>query len=224
MPSATASPPLRDSRCRPGVDEVGSWRRLAALVRASQRKSARSTVALSAVCPQASLRLLSLFTSGGDASLRLNVFVTQDLTYHRELMDQLRRAAQRGADVRLGPEVPVMLAVDDLVAVHGATAPCRCCAMTIAENVSIMPVMRVLLERQWKQSAKLTDSDIETGRISQSILDCLAAGMTDSAAARHLGVSARTVRRHVSAIMAAVHVRSRFELGFRLGRSSAPEH
>ncbi|MEU5693160.1 LuxR C-terminal-related transcriptional regulator [Actinosynnema sp. NPDC020468] len=49
----------------------------------------------------------------------------------------------------------------------------------------------------------------------RSVLLCLVSGMTDDVAAGRLGVSARTVRRHVNGMMDRVGARSRFELGFR---------
>jgi DNA-binding NarL/FixJ family response regulator len=52
----------------------------------------------------------------------------------------------------------------------------------------------------------------------REILVLLSSGMTDAAVARTLGISTRTVKRHVRQAMEQVCARSRMELGIRLGR------
>jgi DNA-binding NarL/FixJ family response regulator len=54
--------------------------------------------------------------------------------------------------------------------------------------------------------------------VQREILVLLCSGMTDAAAARTLGISTRTVKRHVRQAMEQVGARSRMELGIRLGR------
>ncbi|MFE0700082.1 helix-turn-helix transcriptional regulator [Streptomyces sp. NPDC058872] len=62
------------------------------------------------------------------------------------------------------------------------------------------------------------------GDAERAVLRALAAGHTDEAASRRLGVSLRTYRRRVAALMAALDARSRFQAGLRareiLGRRS----
>ena len=50
---------------------------------------------------------------------------------------------------------------------------------------------------------------------AQQILRALGAGLTDAAAARHLGTSLRTYRRRVSELMIALEAGSRFQAGMR---------
>jgi DNA-binding NarL/FixJ family response regulator len=52
----------------------------------------------------------------------------------------------------------------------------------------------------------------------QALLRFLAAGLTDDAAARRLGVSVRTARRQVAAIMARLGASSRFQAGYEAAR------
>ncbi|MCS0604936.1 helix-turn-helix transcriptional regulator [Streptomyces sp. LP11] len=52
----------------------------------------------------------------------------------------------------------------------------------------------------------------------RSLLRLLARGLTDEAAAKRLGVSLRTVRRRMSALMERLHARSRFEAGLKAGQ------
>jgi len=52
----------------------------------------------------------------------------------------------------------------------------------------------------------------------REILRALGAGLTDEAAARHLGTSLRTYRRRVAELMAALDAGSRFQAGMRAGQ------
>jgi DNA-binding NarL/FixJ family response regulator len=51
--------------------------------------------------------------------------------------------------------------------------------------------------------------------LAPSLLDALASGSEDEAAARALGMSLRTYRRRVAELMAAVGATSRFQAGLR---------
>ena len=51
--------------------------------------------------------------------------------------------------------------------------------------------------------------------LAPSLLDALASGAKDEAAARELGLSLRTYRRRVAELMAAVGATSRFQAGLR---------
>ena len=49
--------------------------------------------------------------------------------------------------------------------------------------------------------------------VRKSILQLMSAGLTDEVIARRLGISARTCRRHIAAIMQELGVTSRFAAG-----------
>lgn len=53
----------------------------------------------------------------------------------------------------------------------------------------------------------------------REIIRLLATGLTDESAAQHLGISPRTVRRHVTGLMSRLGARSRLELGVRLAHA-----
>ncbi|NYV73834.1 response regulator transcription factor [Streptomyces sp. UH6] len=56
----------------------------------------------------------------------------------------------------------------------------------------------------------------------RAILEALASGLTDEAAARRLGVSLRTYRRRVAGLMAELEAGSRFQAGLRAGELGLP--
>jgi hypothetical protein len=57
---------------------------------------------------------------------------------------------------------------------------------------------------------------------SRAVLRALAAGLTDAAAARRLGVSLRTYRRRVAELMTTLDADSRFQAGLRAGELGLP--
>jgi DNA-binding NarL/FixJ family response regulator len=63
----------------------------------------------------------------------------------------------------------------------------------------------------WMPSGTPTPAKDDTQR--QRILDALAAGLKDEAIARQLGVSVRTVRRHITALMQELGASTRFAAG-----------
>jgi DNA-binding CsgD family transcriptional regulator len=58
----------------------------------------------------------------------------------------------------------------------------------------------------------------------REIAGAMTADLTDDAIARLLGVSVRTVRSEVAAIMRTLHVRTRFAAGLRLGQEGFAQH
>lgn len=88
--------------------------------------------------------------------------------------------------------------------------------------------MRALFVTAWETSADLTAYRSapfpRLGDTDRTVLRALAAGHTDEAASRRLGVSLRTYRRRVAALMTALDAWSRFQAGLRareiLGRCS----
>lgn len=54
------------------------------------------------------------------------------------------------------------------------------------------------------------------------ILEALGSGLTDSSAAKRLGVSLRTYRRRVAELMAKLEADSRFQAGLRAGELGLP--
>jgi DNA-binding NarL/FixJ family response regulator len=67
-----------------------------------------------------------------------------------------------------------------------------------------------------RESVPHLDAD---GRV---ILQALASGQTDAAAARRLGISLRTYRRRVAELMAKLEANSRFQAGLRAGELGIP--
>ena len=61
-------------------------------------------------------------------------------------------------------------------------------------------------------------SGTDGGAVRREILRLMAAGLTDEAIAGRLGISARSARRHIAAIMDALGAVSRFQAGAEAAR------
>jgi DNA-binding CsgD family transcriptional regulator len=77
-------------------------------------------------------------------------------------------------------------------------------------------------DRWWSAAAPEPAAGVALGDRERHLLALLAAGLTDESAAARLGVSVRTVRRMMSAIMDRLGARSRFEAGLKAARSGLP--
>ncbi|MFH8713839.1 helix-turn-helix transcriptional regulator [Streptomyces zaomyceticus] len=148
----------------------------------------------------------------------------------RELLERLGEA---GAEIRISSAPPAheAIVVDGRLAVlagpRSAAGEPR--TYSVVREPGVVAGVRALFETAWE-----TAEDLATyrrmpfprlGDADRTVLRALAAGHTDEAASRRLGVSLRTYRRRVAALMTALDARSRFQAGLRareiLGRRSA---
>ncbi|MET0132087.1 MAG: helix-turn-helix transcriptional regulator [Kibdelosporangium sp.] len=123
--------------------------------------------------------------------------------------------ALSGADVRTMPDVPMSaLVIDRTVALLPGDG-----GVAMFQLPSVVRTTVELFERVWPAAAPVTpgevpdDTELDTREIE--LLALLSAGCTDESAAARLGVSVRTVRRTVAAIMGRLGARSRFQAGVK---------
>lgn len=133
-----------------------------------------------------------------------------------------RWVSDRGGQVRTCPETPPRLLVFDrrvaIVPIDPANtrrgALCTSAPGIVASLVS-------LFEQTWETAIPLGAdhrSSAEEEGLSpaeRGLLKLLASGMTDEAAGKRLGVSIRTVRRQMAALMERLDATSRFEAGLK---------
>lgn len=126
-----------------------------------------------------------------------------------------------GGQVRTAPVLPPrMLIFDRKVAVIPINpASTRLGALCTSEPGFVVS-LTVVFEQAWNTAIPLgaaVAADIKTGLtpIDRELLKLLATGITDEAAGRRLGVSARTVRRQMAALMERLDAASRFEAGLK---------
>ncbi|GGY42743.1 LuxR family transcriptional regulator [Streptomyces omiyaensis] len=130
---------------------------------------------------------------------------------------------ENGGQIRTCPETPPrMLVFDGRIAVVPIDpANTRLGALCTSAPGIVAPLL-ALFEQTWEVAVPL-GADHRAGRddagglspAEQSLLKLLAGGLTDEAAGKRLGVSVRTVRRQMAALMERLEAASRFEAGLK---------
>lgn len=133
-------------------------------------------------------------------------------------------AAQRGAQIRTLPTLPLRMKVIDrrtAALVHAPEAGAGATAMTVLRQPAALVAIHALFERMWDEAAPFAAPehhlDASVTQQQMALLRLLADGATDEIAARKLNVSARTVGRMVSDLMSRLGARSRFQAGVLVG-------
>jgi DNA-binding CsgD family transcriptional regulator len=126
--------------------------------------------------------------------------------------------ASRGGEIRTAPALPMRLILCDTSAavVPLDTEDSKRGALVIHHR-SVVRALKALFEFLWEPAMVLgapetAVSDEPTDR-DIALLKMLAAGQTDESIARKMGVSLRTVRRHVAELLRRLDAQSRFQAG-----------
>lgn len=131
---------------------------------------------------------------------------------------------RHGEEARIAGEVPMKLAIaDDRLAIIPLLRPGDA-ALTASYLIHPSPLLDALIalfEAVWTRSVPVQLGSPVDGGLSPDeakVLMLLASGVTDSAAARSLGWSERTVQRHVTKLMRRVGARTRFQIAMEATR------
>lgn len=126
-----------------------------------------------------------------------------------------------GGQVRTAPVLPPRMLIFDreFAVIPIDPANSRLGALCTSEP-GFVASLAAVFEQAWSTAIPLGAAvavDTETGLtpIDKELLRLLATGLTDEAAGRRLGVSARTVRRQMAALMERLNAASRFEAGLK---------
>lgn len=141
----------------------------------------------------------------------------------RRNMEYARWLDSMGMRVRFAPVVPFRLLLldrDTAVLVHRlATLPHE---MFVIREPGLLAPLFEYVELCWENSEPLENGEIRGPQAGEqpttqelALLQLLAGGSTDEAAAKKLGVSVRTVRRMMADLMERLGATSRFEAGHR---------
>jgi len=146
--------------------------------------------------------------------VRYRVLLSEDVRGHPAVMLRLGRLVAAGAQVRTVDRVPADVTVIDgdlaMLARDRAAAD-----VAVVGLPGIVDTVVALFERLWPAALPLSCGEEHLGARERELLALLSAGCTDETAAARLGVSVRTVRRMMSAIMLRLGARSRFQAGLR---------
>lgn len=148
--------------------------------------------------------------------IAVRMLFTPDIMRSSEGVEFAAEALAHGIQARVSESpLPELIMADDRVALvrpDGAGSPAA-----VAYVPSILHALRALFTSTWQLARPATDIPRRPagGRLTQEVLECLCAGHKDDAAARKLGLSVRTYRRHVADLLRDMGVASRFQAGVR---------
>lgn len=126
-----------------------------------------------------------------------------------------------GGQVRTAPTLPPRMIIFDRTTALLPIDPTNSRAGALyTSEPAIVASLTAVYEHAWAIAVPLgsrTTEDLVTGlsALDRRLLTLLATGLTDDAAGKRLGVSARTVRRQMSALMERLNATSRFEAGIK---------
>lgn len=134
----------------------------------------------------------------------------------------IARYVAAGEQARVG-DVPVKLVLNDapMAIVPLRHDEHRMEAALVVRDSTLLDALSALFEMHWERAVPL---QVRRGRLAEAadsaglqrdLLPLLTAGLTDAAIAAHLGWSARTVRRHVHAMMTQLDAQTRFQAGYQ---------
>jgi len=150
--------------------------------------------------------------------VRYRILLPEEVRSNAVLALRLGRLALAGAEVRTVASVPTDATVVDsvLAMLPGERRPED---LAMVRLPSVVNAVVALFEQLWATAAPLTRDDVTNGAglgvRERELLALLSAGCTDESAAARLGISVRTVRRMMAAIMTRLGARSRFQAGLK---------
>ncbi|MGW3077317.1 LuxR C-terminal-related transcriptional regulator [Kitasatospora sp. NPDC001132] len=152
-----------------------------------------------------------LLARGGE----VRMLVTGTLLQDEEALAKLTELATAGAQIRVSPcGLPTAVITDGLV---GLLASERNAPLTVISGREAVRAISLLHDAVWTQSTGLVPDHRgwTADECSVRVLQAISQGYTDERAARELGLSVRTYRRHVAALLTRLDAGSRFQAGVR---------
>jgi sugar-specific transcriptional regulator TrmB/DNA-binding CsgD family transcriptional regulator len=164
--------------------------------------------------------------------VRYRTIYDRDALGPAERVEKLRQLAASGEEARVLAGVPMKLVIADRKIgltpheQHSPDEPAE--SAVLVRSSSLLDGLVTLFETLWEQATPLwphyrwpalrdSSSDASDGLSTrdQQLLALLAAGLTDQAIARKLGVALRTVERRVRRMMDGLGARTRFQAGLQ---------
>ncbi|WP_440067202.1 hypothetical protein [Streptosporangium sp. OZ121] len=137
----------------------------------------------------------------------------------------IKKLVAAGASVRTTPQLPNHLVIfDGEVAFMSRPGEAGAAPGAVAaRDLSVVGFLSEVFEHLWNSATPYSASDLgyqgATDEIQHAIVTLLAQGFTDEAVARRLGMSVRTCRRHIGALLQNLSAVSRFQAGIRAAAS-----
>jgi len=143
-------------------------------------------------------------------------------------LDEILAAIAAGEEAKVLPDVPLKLSIVDRKIARMFLSSDEPDVETGVLTVRASPIIEalvVLFESLWERAVPLSDASMSPPALAgnddspadadRKLLALLAAGLTDEAIARHLGITTRSLRRRMRKLMDQLDARSRFQAGLQ---------
>ncbi len=126
--------------------------------------------------------------------------------------EMLRKSQETGWLCRVYPDLPMKLVVVDDRAALLPLGPTGMEGAVLVRAPVIAATLRTYFELLWSRAVSIDGTASKVPPEQDQVLRLVLTGMTDGAIARNLGISERTVRRHVQALLNALGATNRVTL------------
>ncbi|KAB8162898.1 DNA-binding response regulator [Streptomyces sp. 3MP-14] len=173
--------------------------------------------------PRARAGMMRRMRAGADPRFTARKLLSPASLADEETRAHLRLIRGRGTVVRISqaPLPQETIVIDRRVMILAGPASPAGREYTVTTSPVLVDGVHALFSALWDTARDLDsylgDDVPHLDAAGRQVLDALASGLTDAAAARRLGVSLRTYRRRVAELMAALDADSRFQAGLRAG-------
>lgn len=150
--------------------------------------------------------------------VRVRTLYTRRQLADPPMLEYMRMMRRNGAEIRVADTLPHRLVIFDRTVSFLPVDPRRTAVgALVVREPAITANLVMLFESLWAQAQDL-ELALEAAvpaasEFDRSVLMMMSSGVKDEAAARQLGVSDRTYRRHVADILVRLNASSRFQAG-----------
>ncbi|MEU3522697.1 helix-turn-helix transcriptional regulator [Streptomyces sp. NPDC038707] len=150
--------------------------------------------------------------------VRLRTLYPHSARHHPSFRANLQQNLESGAEVRTSDEVQHFIIIVDRETAFLPTDSSKggTSAVTVVYEPAIVNVLCGIYRNTWQSACVFdgsTPNDTSLNNVRNAILKMLACGLKDDVIARRVGISSRTLRRHIAAIMEELGAESRFQAG-----------
>lgn len=124
----------------------------------------------------------------------------------------LRLSMEAGWECRVYEQMPMKMVLVDDRAVLLPLDPTGMEGAVLIRAPVVVAALRMYFELLWGRAVPLEGNPAKLSHDQDQVLRLVLTGMTDAAIARHLGISERTVRRHVSVLLERLQASNRVTL------------
>jgi DNA-binding CsgD family transcriptional regulator len=150
--------------------------------------------------------------------VRLRTLSTRNQLADEPMRDYMHMVREHGAEVRIADTLPHRLVIVDRTVSFLPVDPRRLSGgALVVREPAITANLVMLFESLWVGAQTLEEALAAAvpaaSELDRSVLMLMSSGVKDEAAARQLGISDRTYRRHVADILLRLGASSRFQAG-----------